>query len=337
MLRESLLARRFRGVEPLLGLAVAAAGVTLRVAAAAVIGSGAPYAFNAFTVLLASLLAGWVAGLAAVVFGVPATGLLLFGPALRQGDSFIGLLSAAVAQSLFVLIVHVYQRRIDAETTELKRAQKALVESSRRQQALIGELNHRVKNTLMIVQSLAKQTFGANPPPEAVGAFEGRLAALARARDTLTEMSWARATLEKVIIGALDGCGVSGRVAVRCPLLYVEPRTAVTMTMAVHELCTNALKYGALSVPNGRVTLECDLASAGGARLRMCWRETGGPEVRAPERRGFGTRMLERALAGEFEAEVDLDFKPSGLVCTIEARNIDLFQKAPPSVADGGR
>lgn len=212
------------------------------------------------------------------------------------------------------------------DSTELRQAQRALVDAARRQQLLIDELNHRVKNTLVIVQSLAQQTFGKGKvAPELQAAFEGRLNALAGAHDTLTSVHWERARLADVAKGAVDGCGVGGRVDMSGPTVWLEARTAVTFAMALHELCTNAMKYGALSNETGRVELTWSVEERGSPKLHLEWRERGGPPVSKPSRSGFGTRMLDRALAGELNALVVMDFAPAGLRCTIVAANSELF------------
>lgn len=212
------------------------------------------------------------------------------------------------------------------DSTELRQAQRALVDASRRQQLLIDELNHRVKNTLSIVQSLAQQTFGKGKvAPELQAAFEGRLNALAGAHDTLTSVNWERAQLADIAASAIEACGVVGRVQTNGPKVWLEARTAVTFAMALHELCTNAIKYGALSNETGSVEFTWSVEEREPARLHCTWRESGGPPVSQPERIGFGTRMLDRALAGELSARVVMDFAPEGLICTIDAANSGLF------------
>ncbi len=213
------------------------------------------------------------------------------------------------------------------DSTELRETQRALAEAARRQRLLIDELNHRVKNMLSVVQSLARQTIGRNPDPAAAQrAFEGRLGALARAHDTLTRVHWEKAELAEVAEGAIDSCGVADRVALGGPTIWLDSRVAVTMAMALHELCTNAIKYGALSDERGQVTFAWRVAADPPPRLLLEWREMGGPPVVPPSRQGFGTRMLERALAGDLKAQVRLDFAPEGLVCTIEAEAPALFE-----------
>lgn len=217
------------------------------------------------------------------------------------------------------------------DSTELREAQRAVVEAARRQRLLIDELNHRVKNMLSVVQSLARQTIGRSGDPAAAQrAFEGRLGALARAHDTLTRVHWEKATLADVAEGSIDACGVANRVAAAGPEVWVDSRMAVTLAMALHELCTNAIKYGALSNADGRVDFRWRVEAGTAPRLVLHWCERGGPPVTPPERRGFGTRMLERALAGDLKADVRLDFAPEGLECIIEARAPALFEGRRP-------
>ncbi|HLL31530.1 MAG TPA: HWE histidine kinase domain-containing protein [Allosphingosinicella sp.] len=186
---------------------------------------------------------------------------------------------------------------------------------------LVNELNHRVKNTLAVVQSIAAQTLRGEDIEGARRAFENRLAALAAAHDLLTSQNWQSASLREVIEKAGLGCGASrDRLTVTGPELRVQPRTAVSLAMAVHELCTNAVKYGAFSNDGGRVRVEWGVDSSGGeSRLRLVWQEEGGPPVALPTRRGFGTRMIERALAAELGGSARIDFLPEGISCTVEA------------------
>ena len=186
---------------------------------------------------------------------------------------------------------------------------------------LVAELNHRVKNTLAIVQSLAHQTFrGAGIEATARTAFEGRLAALATAHSLLTRERWEATDLETVVVETL-AAQVSDptSVSIRGPSVKLDPKTAVSIAMALHELATNAIKYGALSVDGGHVTVRWSSGSADAPRLLLDWRESGGPKVTPPTTRGFGSRMIERALAAELRGKVTLDFPADGLRCAIDA------------------
>jgi two-component sensor histidine kinase len=180
---------------------------------------------------------------------------------------------------------------------------------------MVDELNHRVKNTLAIVQGVAQQSFRGRDVPEAVRkSFEGRLAALATAHDLLTRANWESAELGELAEEVMRLH--AERVDVQGPPTRLPPKTAVSLAMALHELCTNAVKYGALSHPEGRVSLSWEAADG---RLALVWAEHGGPPVSPPARRGFGTRMIERALAADVDGKAELDFRPEGIVCRIEA------------------
>jgi two-component sensor histidine kinase len=187
----------------------------------------------------------------------------------------------------------------------------------RHQQLLVGELNHRVKNTLAIVQSLTHQSFHSSVPAhEAIGRFEGRLEALAAAHNLLTRKNWEQASIDEVAAAALAPFCSAERCTIRGPDVRVSPQTAVSLALALHELATNAAKYGALSVDAGRVSV-CWTTEDG--MLDLAWSEKGGPPVSPPDRRGFGTRMIERTLAAEFGGKVELEFRREGVRCRVIA------------------
>lgn len=190
--------------------------------------------------------------------------------------------------------------------------------SDQRQQLLINELNHRVKNALAIVQSIARQSFRADSASAAAReAFEGRLMALAAAHDVLTRQNWTGATLDQIMAEATaPHSRGDGRLSAAGPRVDLEPKTAVALGLAAHELATNAVKYGALSSPDGRVDIYWEVD---GEMLRLTWREQGGPPVVYDGRRGFGARLLEQGLAEELRGSVKLDFRPEGLVCRMVA------------------
>ncbi|WP_170937331.1 MULTISPECIES: HWE histidine kinase domain-containing protein [Rhodomicrobium] len=201
------------------------------------------------------------------------------------------------------------------DVTEHKRAEA-------HQRLMIDELNHRVKNALSIVQSLAQQSFGgpASTTAEAASAFESRLHAFSNAHDLLADDSWQAASLDKVLGKVLaPWCGNAGRYALSGPPVSLPPRTAVTFAIAMHELCMNAVKFGALSTEAGRVHVNWSTRSDPAPRFELEWREEGGPPVAPPSHRGFGLRMLERALAAELQGDIAVQFQPAGLVCTIRA------------------
>ena len=184
---------------------------------------------------------------------------------------------------------------------------------------LVKELNHRVKNTLSVVQGLALQTFKRpDVPAAATKAFENRLTALAAAHNLLTRSNWGDTSLAELASETLQATwGDDARIHLEGPPVILQPKQAVTLAMALHELCTNAIKYGALSTTTGHVELRWNVLGEPEPRLRLVWQESGGPPVELPRRRGFGSRMVLQALAQEFECEVTMDFQPEGLVCTI--------------------
>jgi PAS domain S-box-containing protein len=199
------------------------------------------------------------------------------------------------------------------DITERKQAEK-------HRELLIHELNHRVKNTLMIIQAMAQQTFkGTEVPAEATTKFQRRLAALGAAHNMLTQSNWEHALLEELTGATVAASGArGGQVRLAGPRVVLDPKQAVTYAMAMHELCTNAIKYGALSSEEGRVDVHWDLAEDCERNFRLTWQERGGPPVASPASLGFGSRLIKHALAQEFNGEVSMDFRPEGLTCTIE-------------------
>jgi PAS domain S-box-containing protein len=206
------------------------------------------------------------------------------------------------------------------------------------QRLLINELNHRVKNTLATVQSIATQSLrNADTTEAARNAVEGRLFALSRAHDVLTRENWDGAYLREVVQQAIEpfqGHGES-RFDIHGPDVRLQPRIALAVAMALQELGTNAVKYGALSDETGRIVIGWTLTDrVDGPRLDMSWQETGGPPVSTPSRKGFGTRLIERSLAHELHGEVEIRFAPTGLVCWISAplaMDGELTDETPPA------
>jgi PAS domain S-box-containing protein len=204
---------------------------------------------------------------------------------------------------------------IGRDMTEAKRAEA-------HQKLLIDELNHRVKNTLAIVQGIAQQTFKRDAEPvSARHAFEGRLAALSEAHSLLTREHWGPVSMARIIGDAVVPHGAAGsRFDLDGPDLPLAPKTAISLALAIHELATNAVKHGALSRPEGRVAIRWERSGTREApRLTLTWTERGGPEVSTPSRRGFGTRMIEQGLAAELGGTVTIDFAAAGLICTVDA------------------
>jgi len=196
---------------------------------------------------------------------------------------------------------------------------------------LIEELNHRVKNTLSMVRSFVRQALRFHTDPREIrDAIESRLLALSRSHDLLTRENWKSAGLRDVINDALEPFDVAGGRADRIVIvgedIHLPPQTALVLGIGFNELATNAVKYGALSNQAGSILVDWKIEpSLGSSRLILHWQEKDGPPVTRPSRLGFGSRMIERGLAHELEGTVDIDYRPNGVVCTI---NIPVPQDA---------
>jgi PAS domain S-box-containing protein len=199
--------------------------------------------------------------------------------------------------------------KIARDITERKRAEEHVT-------LLAREVDHRSKNLLALVQATVHLT-QADTAQELKAAIEGRVQALANAHTLLSQSRWAGADLRGLVHEELAPYCQDAELRVRIegPSLALEPNTAQSMAVAVHELTTNAVKYGALSVPAGHVRVEWSCAADG--RFAFRWTEMGGPPVKPPTRRGFGTRVLERLVRGPLKGEVRYDWREQGLLCEI--------------------
>ncbi|QFU14878.1 PAS domain-containing sensor histidine kinase [Microvirga thermotolerans] len=190
------------------------------------------------------------------------------------------------------------------------------------QRLLINELNHRVKNTLATVQSIASQTLrNSGSIDEARAAMEERLFALSRAHDVLTRENWGSADLREIVGEAMAPYRHEreSRLRMEGPAVRLPPRMALAIAMALQELATNAVKYGALSNATGEVSVRWTVSHRSGPCLHLVWSETGGPPVEVPSRRGFGTRLIERSLAHDLDGRAEIRFTREGVVCTVDA------------------
>lgn len=201
---------------------------------------------------------------------------------------------------------------------ECARQADAARQAAEHQKLLVGEVNHRVKNTLATVQAIATQTLRTSTSPEAfLEAFEGRLLALSQTHNLLTRHHWRNVVLSDIVrqeVAPYVG-GETSRVTMSGAEVMLGPVAAITLGMAFHELTTNAVKYGALSVPSGRVRVTWEVNSSG--LVHLVWQEEGGPIVRPPQHQGFGSRLLQRSLPHELGGTVRLDYLPQGLRCTM--------------------
>lgn len=188
------------------------------------------------------------------------------------------------------------------------------VEARRHAALLNQELAHRMKNTLAVVSAVVDQTFRTAGPEKAQRLIGDRLSALGQAHDILTRSRWSDAPLRDIVTGTLEVHRHAGVIHIDGPAVYLSANQALAMGLAVHELATNAVKYGALSVPGGTITITWQAGAPGSAEpFRFEWMEAGGPPVARPTRKGFGSRLLERALVPYFGGAVDMVYDAAGL------------------------
>lgn len=202
-------------------------------------------------------------------------------------------------------------------------------------EVLIRELDHRVKNTLATVQALANATLPGSP---AAQSYFGRLKALAQAHRLLAETSWDGGCLETIVTTVL--APYSERAHIHGGGVRLAPRAAQTVCMAVHELTTNAVKYGALSAPEGRIAVSWSIfGGCSDGVLSMSWHEFGGPTANGPIQKGFGCKLIEQAVPYELDGRTELRFSPDGLSCMIEmpcAGNVRRVRPEGPELAGAG-
>ncbi len=195
------------------------------------------------------------------------------------------------------------------DLTERKQAEE-------QQRLLLNELNHRIKNTFATIQAITTQTLRtARDLPSAREALDHRIRSLAQAHDLLTARAWTGANLMDVVMRALRAF-TPDKVKIAGTAIDVPPRHALALSMALHELATNAIKYGALSCPGGRVDVQWRVQEG---MLHLDWEESGGPPVAAPTQKGFGSRLLKLVIR-DLDGETKLSYDPAGLRCSITAR-----------------
>jgi signal transduction histidine kinase/FixJ family two-component response regulator len=232
-----------------------------------------------------------------------------------DGETRYGVIQAAPLRDPSGRIVGAVSAAIDI--TERKRTEEHRL-------LLMNELNHRVKNTLATVQSIAAQSFRrAKSDASGRAVFEARLMALSRAHDVLTSESWEGANLDDIVTqAALPYRGVDpSRIQQGGPHVRLSAKMALSISMALHELATNAVKYGALSNDRGHVRIKWRvLTKSSGAQLQIEWHESDGPPVVPPKHKGFGSRLIERGLAQELGGEAKIEYRPAGLWCEINAQ-----------------
>ena len=201
------------------------------------------------------------------------------------------------------------------------------IEVERHRELLTRELNHRVKNTLAIVQGVARLTF-ARAEKDLLDTFDQRLAALSEAHNVLTRERWSHANLREIIGDVVRGLHLDGRLFLHGADVRLTPNAAVAYALAFHELATNAMKHGALAGVGGRVDIEWTVRGSRGESIHLTWRERDGPSVSPPAREGFGTRLIRRVIEAELNTPVELRYEPEGFVCEFDGA----VQNAPPGL-----
>ena len=193
------------------------------------------------------------------------------------------------------------------------------VRTEQRQKLLLDELNHRVKNTLATVQSIAAQTLrSTDDPVEARARFEARLRALSDAHNILSEQEWTSASLSSILRQQVSAYGAS-RIHADGPPVTLSPKTSIALALVTHELATNAVRHGALASEEGELNVHWSLE---GERLILDWQEAGGHSPPAPPKRGFGSRLIERVVRGELGGEIEARYLPAGFSCRIDVPHL---------------
>jgi light-regulated signal transduction histidine kinase (bacteriophytochrome) len=233
------------------------------------------------------------------------------------------------AFDLRLSLLHVVLRRINAAALERKKA-------ADRDRLLMAELDHRVKNTLANIQALVVQTSrSAESLTGFVEGLDGRIQSMAKAHSLLSESRWEGVSITRLLREELEPFGPRDNVVtIEGPDVVLTPKSALSLSLAVHELVTNAAKFGAFSTPGGTVAVGWTLAGDNG--ISLSWAEAGGPRVRPPSRRGFGSTLIERALAMETGGRATLRYEPDGIVCdvflppsSVLSRNVITFVSTP--------
>ncbi|WP_137045171.1 HWE histidine kinase domain-containing protein [Pseudolabrys sp. FHR47] len=186
---------------------------------------------------------------------------------------------------------------------------------------LLRELTHRSKNLLAVIQAMARQTARhAGSIDSFLTQFAARLQALAASHDLLIRESWYGASLNELVRSQLSGYldGVAQRISIEGPDITLKPEAAQNLGLALHELSANAVRFGALSIPDGQVSIEWRRDDAPNAPVEFFWRETQGPRVKPRRKRGFGTMVIETNLTRALDAKIDMIFDPDGLRCQVE-------------------
>lgn len=291
-----------------LGFGLAAAAYLVRMPLTSLVGREVPYATFYAAVVLATIWGGWIAGATALVVGGLAANIMLVEPigAPSLSEPNLGALLVYALVAAMVLII----------THRLVRTAHREMDLNRQLELVRGELQHRIKNSLTVVQALAVQTSRSSTDTADFDAkFTRRLQALAGAQSLISDSTHSAAGLAMIMERTLSPFDLSGSIRMEnASQVRIGEDAAIGLALILNELATNALKYGALSTSTGTVLIECGLVDD---LARICWSEQGGPPVSPPSRKGFGTRLIKSAL-GQANGTVEIDYRQDGVRCTIE-------------------
>jgi two-component sensor histidine kinase len=294
-----------QAVIALCGLAAATAA---RVAMMGVVGGAVPFLPFFPVILVVTVLTGPVGALVALAGGVALAAW--FAPTLGQ-------LTAETSRILWASLLAVFGGLIAYVALMLRDALREANARREQEHLLLLEIQHRVKNSLSVVQSLASQTLGKDRNPDS-GKFLERLFALGEVHNLLSSSGWRPVALRSLADRAVQPFRPQPmtRITIDGDDLELAPDVAVSIALALHELATNALKHGALSNAEGQVAIAWSRGA--GDRLRFTWTETGGPPVQQPKRKGFGSRLLQHDMGGVVPAKPKLEFRPQGVAWSVE-------------------
>ena len=301
----------------LLGAALAGAATAVRLVMPTALGRELPFITYFPVLIVTSALGGFTGGLTCLVAATLGAAYLLVAP---DGSAIWALGSFWIAGGLVIAVA----AALADSVRELRLSRGKLTQTQAQLQTLVGELAHRSRNALFVIMAIVSQSArAAGSAADAERIINARLEALLRAQEATLQADGASASLRPLLQRALEPFGLERIVIAPAPEVQVEADVAMGLGLLFHELATNALKYGALSLPPGRILIEWTV-DAGFARF--LWREVGGPPVTAPSKKGFGARLLDTALVPQ-GGKAERRFEPEGMVC-------ELRIPEPPNAAD---
>lgn len=219
--------------------------------------------------------------------------------------------------------------RLDIENARLRQLLAQAGIDAGLQRLLLEELHHRMKNLLATVMAISSQSLrNADSIEHGREAIEHRLHALGRVQDLLLKVKWESASLSSIVQTAVEPFDKGSRFSIKVPDVKVSPSAILPLAMILNELCTNAVKYGALSNASGCVEISA-IVDASKERFVFRWAEIGGPPVRIPARQNFGTLLIEQDFVGELRGEAHLSFEPTGVVCKLDIPLVTLIPQSP--------